>query len=227
LQLGQPLGAPGRAASELWDEAESGALRQKGRLHCEAESRASRLHIDQDRHRSVIMRLSSPRIKSLRSEDGKALLEYVDLVIDREEGGGVYRFTYRNCDDVIEIMTRVGCNFFGKSTDKYRQETGQDLFDQGIEFIDKYVLKNSEIDGATFTVIKFDFETPEPSDNVLLAYLRDRFCELYLRYASTHRYNSEEPIMDPDGFYPDRIYFSPFEFRKFWKEFSSKDLEKH
>jgi hypothetical protein len=170
------------------------------------------------------MRLISPRIKNLRSEDGTAFLEYIEPSDDRDRPGRIYRFNCEIESKKFNIITIVDYNYYGSSQDKYRIETGLDLMDQQNEFIQTFILQNSEIEGATFTVNDFSFKSSEPMNDRIMIEIRDKFCRLYLIYASSLLYNSEEWITDPKAFYPDRLYFSPFNLRKFWAQFKMEEL---
>jgi hypothetical protein len=159
--------------------------------------------------RRSTMRLGTPRIESLQTDDGTASIAYRGVDTNRDTAGGVYLFRFKTLSGDVEVSTTVGTVTSFPAGDKYLAETGNNLMDLTLTDIRKYVERYAEEYGNTFKVVLFTVPA-NTSDNDIVV-LRDAFCALFFEYRSSYKYNNADETSDPAGRYPDTINFMPYD----------------
>jgi hypothetical protein len=158
--------------------------------------------------RRSIMRLGVPRINSLQTGDGTASITFLKVNMDRDTGGLDYLFRFKTPSGDIEVRTTVSIITDFAAAAKFA-ESGNSLWFLETTEVRKYIEKYAGEYGNTFEVRIF--ELPSNTSDSSIAVLRDAFCQLFLEYWSSYKYNNADETSDPADCYPDTINFLPFD----------------
>ncbi|WP_315783999.1 MULTISPECIES: hypothetical protein [unclassified Bradyrhizobium] len=153
------------------------------------------------------MRLAFPRIESLQTDDGTASIRYLTVDMNRDNGGLKYLFTFEAPNGEMRIPTTVALLTSSPAREKFRADTGLDLFDSRLSEIGKYTEEYAGRYGNTFLVQAFD--VPANMDEDAIVALRSAFCALFFEYWSSYRHNNQDDTCDPAERYPDTLHFVP------------------
>jgi hypothetical protein len=169
------------------------------------------------------MRLASPRINCLQTDDGTASITYLSVDMNRDTGGFNFLFVFKAPASETKVNTTVARVTTSRAREKLLADTGKDLLDLDTTEMMTYIDKYAGEYGNTFEVRIFEVPSNTGDDGIIV--LRDAFCALLFEYWSSGKYSNADDASDPAGVYPDTINFLPIDLnRKFHVTLHAREL---
>ena len=153
------------------------------------------------------MRLREPRVSRVQNDDGSAVLLYEGVDTTHDLGGGKYRLLLRHVGLEVEFNARVHDATYAKANSD-AAKNGIDL--HALSSLERlaYHEQFADTHGRRSEVLLFgDIKGGALNSRLIV---RD-FCKLFLEIDGSFKYNHPDYPSSGDGYYPDEIYFCPYD----------------
>jgi len=153
------------------------------------------------------MRLRTPRVDHVQSDDGSAVLTYEGLDTSHDLGGSNYLLRVRDAGEEAEVRARIRTVTYSDARDAAERE-GLNFSAMSSDERREYQQRFADEFGNRMEVILFEIVE---QGHFSLEDLVRRLCIMYLEMKASYKYNHPDYPGSGEGYYPDQIYFCPYD----------------